>query len=80
LRSPIEPVKRRAALVQKHVDEIAGSMRQQTPIVVRADGARFALVGGPHRLEAAGVLGEGTIPASVWMRASTERPADSSGG
>jgi sulfiredoxin len=50
------PVKRRATLVQKRVDEIAGSMLevgQQTPILVRADGARFVLVEGLHRLEAA---------------------------
>ena len=38
------PVKRRATLVQKRVDEIAARMLevgQQTPILVRADGARF---------------------------------------
>jgi sulfiredoxin len=50
------PVKRRAALDQKRVDEIAASIRDkglQTPILVRADGARFVLVEGLHRLEAA---------------------------
>ena len=50
------PVKRRATLEQKRVDEIAASMLdkgQQTPILVRADGARFVLVEGLHRLEAA---------------------------
>jgi sulfiredoxin len=33
----------------------------QTPILVRADGARFVLVEGLHRLEAAKALGEKTI-------------------
>jgi sulfiredoxin len=58
------PVKRRATLVQKRVDEIATSMLdigQQTPILVRSDGARFVLVEGLHRLEAAKALGETTI-------------------
>ena len=55
------PVKRRATLEQKRVDEIAASMLndgQQTPILVRPDGARFVLVEGLHRLEAAKALGE----------------------
>jgi ParB-like chromosome segregation protein Spo0J len=34
---------------------------QQAPILVRADGARFVLVEGLHRLEAAKSLGEKTI-------------------
>jgi sulfiredoxin len=58
------PVKRRATLEQKRVDEIAASMLengQQTPILVRLDGARFVLVEGLHRLEAAKALGEKTI-------------------
>lgn len=58
------PTKRRATLEQKRVDEIATSMLdtgQQTPILVRADGARFVLVEGLHRLEAAKALGEKTI-------------------
>jgi sulfiredoxin len=58
------PVKRRATLEQKRVDEIAASMLdngQQTPILVRPDGARFVLVEGLHRLEAAKGLGEKTI-------------------
>ncbi|MGC1588364.1 MAG: ParB N-terminal domain-containing protein, partial [Rhodomicrobium sp.] len=58
------PVKRRATLEQKRVDEIAASMLengQQTPILVREDGARFVLVEGLHRLEAAKALGEKTI-------------------
>jgi sulfiredoxin len=58
------PVKRRATLNQKRVDEIAADMLadgQQTPILVRPDGARFVLVEGLHRLEAAKALGETTI-------------------
>jgi sulfiredoxin len=58
------PVKRRATLEQKRVDEIAADMLengQQTPILVRADRARFVLVEGLHRLEAAKALGEKTI-------------------
>jgi len=58
------PVKRRASLDQKRVDKIAASMLdsgQQTPILVRADGTRFVLVEGLHRLEAARALGEKTI-------------------
>jgi ParB-like chromosome segregation protein Spo0J len=58
------PVKRRATLDQKRVDEIAASMLesgQKTPILVREDGARFVLVEGLHRLEAARALGEQTI-------------------
>ena len=57
------PVKRRATLDQKRVNEIAASILekgQQTPILVRADGARFVLIEGLHRLEAAKVLGEKT--------------------
>jgi sulfiredoxin len=58
------PVKRRATLEQKRVDEIAASMLengQQMPILLRPDGARFVLVEGLHRLEAAKALGERTI-------------------
>jgi sulfiredoxin len=58
------PVERRKTLDPKRVDEIAESMLQngqQTPILVRADGARFVLVEGLHRLEAAKALGEQTI-------------------
>ena len=58
------PVKRRATLKQKRVDDIAASMLesgQQSPILVRPDGARFILVEGLHRLEAARALGEKTI-------------------
>ncbi len=58
------PIARRKTLEQKRVDEIAASMLesgQQTPILVRADGERFVLVEGLHRLEAAKALGEMTI-------------------
>jgi sulfiredoxin len=58
------PVKRRATLEQSRVDAIAESMLkdgQQTPILVRPDGARFVLIEGLHRLEAAKALGEATI-------------------
>jgi sulfiredoxin len=58
------PVKRRATLDPRKVHEIAESMLQQgqqTPILVREDGARFVLVEGLHRLEAAKALGEATI-------------------
>ena len=58
------PVKRRATLVQKRVDEIGASLLdigQRSPILVRADGARFVPVEGLHRLEAAKALGEKTI-------------------
>jgi sulfiredoxin len=58
------PIKRRETLVPARVDEIAASMLkdgQQVPIKVRADGERFVLIEGLHRLEAAKALGETTI-------------------
>jgi sulfiredoxin len=58
------PIKRRSTLDPARVDDIAKSMLengQQTPILVREDGARFVLVEGLHRLEAAKALGEATI-------------------
>jgi sulfiredoxin len=58
------PVKRRAMLDTARVNAIAESMLvsgQTTPIMVRADGARFVLIEGLHRLEAAKALGETTI-------------------
>jgi sulfiredoxin len=58
------PTARRKTLEQARVDDIAASMLesgQQTPILVRPDGARFVLVEGLHRLEAAKALGEKTI-------------------
>jgi hypothetical protein len=50
------PIKRRAILEQKRVDELAASILDKgllAPILVRADGGRFVLVEGLHRLEAA---------------------------
>jgi sulfiredoxin len=65
---PIEriyvPAKRRATLDTARMTAIAESMLvsgQTTPILVRADGARFVLIEGLHRLEAAKALGETTI-------------------
>jgi len=58
------PTKRRATLDQARVSAIAESMLvsgQTSPIMVRADGARFVLIEGLHRLEAAKALGETTI-------------------
>ena len=60
------PVKRRATLDPKTVEEIAQSMLeegQRTPILVRRDGERFVLVEGLHRLEACKALGETKILA-----------------
>jgi ParB-like chromosome segregation protein Spo0J len=58
------PVKRRATLNTKTVDDIAESILEvglKTPILVRRDGERFVLVEGLHRLEACKKLGETTI-------------------
>jgi sulfiredoxin len=62
------PVKRRAMLDPKKVQEIAESILQvglQSPILVRQDGQRFVLVEGLHRLEACKQLGEETIVGYV---------------
>src|SRR6516162_5814871 len=75
------PIKRRATLEQKRVNELAASNLDkglQAPILVRADGARFVLVEGLHRLEAARALGEETMVA-LSMHGSTEGPAPSRG-
>ncbi|HEY6259060.1 MAG TPA: ParB N-terminal domain-containing protein [Xanthobacteraceae bacterium] len=59
------PVKRRATLKPKVVEEIAASMLevgQETPIMVRREeSGRLVLVEGLHRLEACKALGETTI-------------------
>jgi sulfiredoxin len=58
------PVKRRTMLKPDTVAAIAESILQvglRTPILVRRDGARYVLVEGLHRLEAAKSLGETTI-------------------
>ena len=62
------PVKRRGTLVPGTVQAIASSMLavgQQSPILVRQDGARLVLVEGLHRLEACKALGETTIAGYV---------------
>ena len=62
------PLKRRRTLDPKTVDAIAESMLevgQQTPILVRPDGARYVLVEGLHRLEACKALGEESIEAHL---------------
>jgi hypothetical protein len=58
------PAKLRADVKTTTVDAIVAAMlegTEQTPILVRADGARFVLVEGVHRLEAAKAVGETTI-------------------
>jgi sulfiredoxin len=60
------PVKRRADLDPKRVADLAASILevgQREPILVRADGKRFVLVEGLHRLEACRALGEETVAA-----------------
>jgi hypothetical protein len=69
--------------VQKRVDKITASMRdigQQTPILVRADGARFVLVEACTGWKPPGRSARKPSSASAWKRASTERPSGSSGG
>lgn len=58
------PVKRVKTLDADKVGQIAESILeggQTTPIQVRADGDRFVLIEGLHRLEAMRALGETTI-------------------
>ena len=69
-RIPIDkiyvPTKRRTTLDPAKVVSLAEDILdqgQRTPILVRADGARFVLVEGLHRLEAVRSLGETTILA-----------------
>ena len=62
------PVKRARTLDPAKVEAIATSILeegQRTPIRVRADGDRFVLVEGLHRLEAQKALGEDTIDGYV---------------
>lgn len=64
IRDIYVPAKLRSTLDPKRVEEIAESMLekgQETPILVRKDGARWVLVEGLHRLEACKALGEATI-------------------
>ena len=58
------PVKRAKTLDKDKVGQIAESILEEgqtAPIQVRADGDRFVLVEGLHRLEAMKALGESTI-------------------
>ncbi|MCP4315176.1 MAG: ParB N-terminal domain-containing protein [Hyphomicrobiales bacterium] len=62
------PVKRMKTLDAAVVDEIAESMLEEgqlTPILVRADGDRYVLIEGLHRLEACKALGEDTVEGMV---------------
>ena len=80
------PTARRKTLDLKRVDAIAHSMLkegQQTPILVRADGARFVLIEGLHRLEAARRWARppssatASTPGSIRRRLSTSSPTTS---
>ncbi|MGL4412893.1 MAG: chromosome partitioning protein ParB [Roseinatronobacter sp.] len=58
------PVKRAKTLDMDRVGQIAESILEEgqtAPIQLRADGERFVLVEGLHRLEAMKSLGESTI-------------------
>ncbi len=62
------PVKRRQTLDPQKVATLAESILargQDTPILVRADGSRYVLVEGLHRLEACRALGETTVAACL---------------
>lgn len=58
------PAKRAKTLDRERVLELAEDILkhgQKTPIRLRADGARFVLIEGYHRLEALRALGEETV-------------------
>jgi len=60
------PVKRVKTLDPARVEALAGEILEEgqtTPISLRADGERFVLVEGLHRLEALKALGEETVEA-----------------
>ncbi len=62
------PVKRKKTLDEAVVTDIAESMLEQgqlTPILIRADGDRYILVEGLHRLEACRALGEDTVEGMI---------------
>ena len=62
------PVKRAKSLDVEKVRMIAESILeegQNTPVMVRADGDRFVLVEGLHRLEALKSLGETTVDGYI---------------
>ena len=61
------PAKRRRTLKQATVEALAESIMEdglKVPILVRADGPRYVLVEGLHRLEACRALGEEVIPCT----------------
>jgi hypothetical protein len=73
------PVKRRATLDQKRVNEIAASILekgQQTPILVRADGARFVLLKVYTGWKRPRRLVKRLFSVFLSMRESTNRPCD----
>lgn len=60
------PVKRAKTLDPEKVEALANDMLengQTTPIRLRADGDRYVLIEGYHRLEALRALGEETVEA-----------------
>ena len=62
------PAKRRKTLNPELANSLAESMLeigQSTPILVRADGDRYVLIEGLHRLEACRSLGETTVEGYV---------------
>ena len=75
------PVKRRRTANADLVREIAESILeigQQTPIRVRADGDRYVLVEGLHRLEACKAPGEETIVGFLVLAHSSAETLSSS--
>jgi ParB-like chromosome segregation protein Spo0J len=70
------PIKRRATLEQKRVDELAASILEKgllALILVRADGGRFVIIEGLHRLEAAKRLAKRQSSPSLSMHGSAKR-------
>jgi sulfiredoxin len=62
------PSKREKTLDAEKVARIAESILeegQNTPILLRADGDRFVLIEGLHRLEALKALGEETVEGYI---------------
>ena len=62
------PVKRAKTLDAEKIRSIAESILEEgqiTPVLVRADGDRFVLVEGLHRLEALKSLGETTVDGYI---------------
>jgi ParB-like chromosome segregation protein Spo0J len=62
------PAAKRGPIDADKVNALAESIAeigQQSPILVRADKARYVLVSGLHRLEACKALGETTLKANI---------------